>query len=163
MVPSGSNQGENIKCSLNRGDGKDCSLYSRNGTKVLIRRTTYMHKDQEAEWQLFLAAISRSAKTKSQRTEELVEASGSTLYVLGHGPGGPVKTHGPPHGQGGAAHIWPTTHGPRPGPAHHMYKISQPGQTWPITSSNFSARPSPSQFSDRPGPIRPDPARTTGP
>ena len=35
---------------------------------------------------------------------------------MGSGPGRPVKTHGPSHGPGGAAHIEPTSHGPRPGP-----------------------------------------------
>ena len=127
---------------------------------------------------------------------------------MGSCPGRPVKTHGPPHGPGGAAHIEPTSHGPRsgpahqistgwaaarpgpssfhrvvrslarpiqssedgprPGPAHHILKKSRPGPARPInfskvppgparpiTFSRVSARPCPSQFSDRPGPARP--------
>ena len=58
-------------------------------------------------------------------------------------PDRPVKTRGPPHGQGGAAHIEPTSHGPRPGLAHHIFEVSRP---WPARPINFS------KFSDRPGP-----------
>ena len=106
----------------------------------------YLHKDHEAEWKLVLAVRRRSAQAKSQRTEELVEASGSTPQPMGRGPGRPVKTGGPPHGQGGAAHdrahnSWAA----RPGPAHHIFKFSRPG----------TASPGPSHFQNiRPGPAR---------
>ena len=53
---------------------------------------------------------------------------------MGSGPGRPVKTHGPPHGPGGAAHIEPTSHRPRPGPAHQ------------IPRGCAAARPGPSKF-----------------
>ena len=53
---------------------------------------------------------------------------------MGSAPGRPVKTHGPLRGPGGAAHIEPTSHGPRPGPAH------------PISSRWAAALPSPSNF-----------------
>ena len=79
----------------------------------------------------------------------------STPHIMGHGPGRPVKTHGPPHRPGGTAHIEPTSHGPRPGPAHHILSFSRPGPARPIKFSKVSARPGPSQFSDRPGPVRP--------
>ena len=77
---------------------------------------------------------------------------------MGSGPGRPVKTHGPPHGHGGAAHIEPTSHGPRPGPAHHIFNFSRPGPARPINFSIFHgpARPGPSIFQkSRPGPARP--------
>ena len=47
-------------------------------------------------------------------------SSSSTSHLMGSGPGRPVKTHGPPRGSGGAAHIEPTSYGPRPGPAHQV-------------------------------------------
>ena len=100
---------------------------------------------------------------------------------MGSGPGRPVKPHGPPHGPGGAAHVEPTSHGPRPGPAYQISRgwaaarpgpsnfqrmgrgPAQPikfqrmgrGPTQPITFSNFHgpARPGPSNFQkSRPGP-----------
>ena len=80
-VPSGLNQGKNVKCCRRRGDGKECPLYTHNGTKALIRPT---HKDHEVEWKLVFARSCRSAHAKSQRAEALVEASGSTPHY--HGP-----------------------------------------------------------------------------
>ena len=90
---------------------------------------------------------------------------------MGSGPGRPVKTHGPPHGSGGAAHIEPTSHGPRPGPDHQVsrgWAAARPGPskvqrmgrgpTQPIHFSNFHgpARPGQSNFQKpRPGPARP--------
>ena len=59
---------------------------------------------------------------------------------MGSGPGRPVKTHGPPHGPGGAAHIEPTYNGPRPGPAHQIFKRLGPAR------HNFQIGPA------RPGP-----------
>ena len=47
-------------------------------------------------------------------------SSSSTLHLIGRGPGRPVEKHWPPHGSGGAADIEPTSHGPRPGPAHQI-------------------------------------------
>ena len=47
---------------------------------------------------------------------------------------GPIKTHGPPHGPGGTAHIEPNSHGSRPGPAHQV------SRRW------SAARPAPSNF-----------------
>ena len=112
-------------------------------------------------------------------------SSSSTPHLMGSGPGRPVKTYRPPHGPGGAAHIEPTSHGPRPGPvhqisrgwaaarpgpsnfqsmgcgparpikmsedgprpdpAHHIFKSSWPGPARPIRFSNVSARPGPAQ------------------
>ena len=58
---------------------------------------------------------------------------------MGRSPGRPVKTRGPPHGHGEAAHIKPTSH-----------------QSRPIKFSDDGLRPSPAlKFSDdgpRPGP-----------
>ena len=61
-------------------------------------------------------------------------SSSSTPHLMRSGPDRPVKTHGPPHGPGRAAHIEPTSHGPRPGPAHQNFR------EW------AAARPSPSHF-----------------
>ena len=88
-------------------------------------------------------------------------SSSSGTHLMGSGPGRPVKTHGPPHGPGGAAHIDPTCHGPWTGPAHqissifqrtgrvptrhHIFKFSRPGPAQPINFSNVSARPGPAQ------------------
>ena len=60
--------------------------------------------------------------------------SGTTPHVMCNGPARPVKTRGPLHGPGGEAHIEPTSHGPRPGPAHHFFR------GW------GAARPSPPRF-----------------
>ena len=57
--------------------------------------------------------------------------------LMGSDPGRPVKTHGPPHGPGEAAHIEPTSHGPRPGPAHQF------------CIGRAAARPGPSNFRGR--------------
>ena len=54
--------------------------------------------------------------------------------LMGSDPGRPVKTHGPPHGPGEAAHTEPTYLGPRPGPAHQIIR------GW------AAARPGPSKF-----------------
>ena len=72
-------------------------------------------------------------------------SSSSTPHLMGSGPGRPVKTHGPPHGPGRAAHIEPTSHGPRPSPAHQI------SRGW------AAARPGPSNFHmmGRGGPARP--------
>ena len=94
---------------------------------------------------------------------------------MGHGPDRPAKTRGPPHGQGGVAHIEPTSRGPRPGPAHQIFRgwaAARPGPsqfqrigrgpTQPITFASFygSARPGPIIFFKRLGPARPGPSRT---
>ena len=90
---------------------------------------------------------------------------------MGHGPGRPVKPHGPPHGPGGAAHVEPTFHGPRPGPAHQVSRewvTARPGPSIfqmmgrvparPIKISEDAPRPDPaSQFqisTARPGPSK---------
>ena len=151
-VPSGSNQGKNDKCCLHRGDGKECPLYTHNGTKASSR---HMHKDHEAEWSLVLAAGSKSAKTKGQRVEALFEASGSTLYLTGRGTSWPVKTRGPPHGQGGVPHVEPTSHEPRPGLAHQISRLWAAAWARPVKFSDDGPRPGPAyhilKFS-RPGP-----------
>ena len=97
----------------------------------------------------------------------------------------PMKTRGPPHGQSGAAHTEPTSHGPRPGPAHQitgrwaaarsgrsifqmMSRLALPGPSYlrvlgrgparPITFSKFYGpiRSGPSfSQNSRPGPVRP--------
>lgn len=108
-VPSGPNPGKDDKCCQRRADGKKCLLHARNGTKALVRR---LQKDHETKWKLILAASSRSAQGKSQRVEALVEASGSTPHIMGRAPGRPVKTRGPPRGQGGAPDVEPTSHWP---------------------------------------------------
>ena len=84
--------------------------------------------------------------------------SSCTPHLMGSGPGRPVKTHGPPHGPGGAAHIEPTSHGPRPGPARPII-FSEDGPRPSLVHQNFrgwaAARPSPSHFqifTARPGP-----------
>ena len=95
----------------------------------------------------------------------------STPHLMGSGPGRPVETHGSPHGPGGAAHTEPTSHGPRPDPAHHIsrgWAAARPGPSklqrmgrgpaQPITLSNCHGpvRPGPSNFQkSRPGPARP--------
>ena len=78
---------------------------------------------------------------------------------MGSGPGRPVKTHGPPRGSGSAAHIEPTSYGPRPCPAHQIFRAWAAARPGP---SNFrgwaAARPISSHFqffTARPGPARP--------
>ena len=63
--------------------------------------------------------------------------------LCGYGSGRPVKTRGQPHWQGRAARVEPTSHGPRPGPAHHIFKNCRPcpAPTQPITMSKPSAPP----------------------
>ena len=84
-------------------------------------------------------------------------SSSSTRNLVGSGPGRPVKTHGPPHGPGGAAHIEPTSHGPRPGPAHQIsrgWAATRPG---PSNFQRMGRRPARSIKISEDGP-RPDPA-----
>ena len=75
---------------------------------------------------------------------------------MGSGPGRPVKTHGPPHGPGGATHIEPTSHGPRPGPAHQIsrgWAAAQPGPSNFQRLGRGPARPIEiSEDGPRPGP-----------
>ena len=116
--------------------------------------------------------LGRPVKTRGRphgHGERRSSSSSSTPHLMGSGPGRPVKTHGPPHGPGGAAHREPTSHGPRPGPAHQNFRgwaaarpspshfqISRPGPARPINFSKVSARPGPSHFQkSRPGPARP--------
>ena len=99
-----------------------------------------------------------------------ISSSRSTPHLMVSGPGRSVKPHGPPHGPGGAAHIEPTSHGQRPGPAHQMsrgWAAARPGPSkfqrmgrgpaWPIKISEDGSRPGPAHhifnFS------QPDPAR----
>ena len=96
-------------------------------------------------------------------------SSNSTPHLMGSGPGRPIKTHGLPHGLGGAAHIEPTSHGPRPGlahpifrgwaaarPAHRFFIFLPPGPAHYCFKSLGPARPGPSPFQkSRPGPARP--------
>ena len=131
-VPSGLNQGKNVKCFLRRGGGNECRLYTHKGTNVLIG---HLDKDHEAEWKMVLAAGSRSAQAKRQRAEALAEA-GSTRHLMDRGPGQPVKSCGPPHGQGGAAHIKLT-----PGPSN--FGMMGRGPARPIIFWNDGLRPCP--------------------
>ena len=94
----------------------------------------------------------------------------STPHLMGSGPGRPVSTHGPLDRPGRAAHIEPTSHGPRPGPIHqiargwaaarlsqshfHFY-TARPGPVHHIIKRLGLARPRLSHFRKS----RPDPAR----
>ena len=83
-------------------------------------------------------------------------SSNSTPHLMGSSPGRPIKTHGPPHEPGGAAHIEPTSHGPRPGPAHQIsrgWAAARPDPSWAGWSGPYRAhisraapRPGPSNF-----------------
>ena len=53
-------------------------------------------------------------------------------HIMRHGPGRLVKTRGPPRGLCRAAHIKPTSHGLRPGPAHQS--SSRWAAAWPAPS-----------------------------
>ena len=97
--------------------------------------------------------------------------------------GRPVKTRGPPHGQSGPAHVEPTSHESRPGPAHQICILSAAARPGPTFSKNPGpARPGPHPISQILGPAyhifknlgqardkfqiglaRPGPARTIGP
>ena len=101
-------------------------------------------------------------------------SSSSKPHFMGSGPGRPVQTHEPHHGPGGAAHIEPTSHGPRPGPAHQVSRGWAAARPSPSHFQNFTARPGPSSVQKyRPGPAspitfskvsaRPGPAQTNGP
>lgn len=117
-VPSGPNQGKNMKCYV-AGAARVVLSTSTTAKKALIR---HLHKCHEAEGKLVFAASSRPAHAKNQRAEALVEASGSTSCIMGRSQGRPMNTRRPPHGQGEAAHPEPTSHYPRPGPAHPFFK-----------------------------------------
>ena len=109
--------------------------------------------------------------------------SSNSPHLMGHGPGRPVKTRGPLRGPGGAAHMEPTYHGPRPGPAHqclrvdrrpahpidvsedgpgpgpshHIFTFSRPSLAWPTNFPKVSTRPGPARHNLKIGPIRPGP------
>ena len=204
-------------CCLRRRDGKECRLYTHNGTEALIRhlhKASYYNKHPRRFARN--ASYERSCfwRTTTRTPQKSRSCSSSTPHLIGHGPGRPVKIRGRPHGHGGrrrssssstphlmgsgpgrpvknhgpggAAHIEPTSHGPRPGPAHQIFRgwaAARPssskfqrmgrGPTQPITFPNFHgpARPGPSNLlRSRPGPARPDhifkrlgPAQTNGP
>ena len=85
----------------------------------------------------------------------------STPQFMGRGPSRPVTTRRPPHGPGRAAHIKPTSHGARPGPAHQKI-VKTLGLAQPGPSIFFQkSRPGPAQpikfqpQNSRPGPARP--------
>ena len=93
---------------------------------------------------------------RPRHTQRSRSCSSSTPHLMGHGPGGPVKTRGRPHGPGGTAHIKPTSHGPRPGPAHQIargWAAARPGQPNFQRMRRGPARPT--KFSE--GGLRPDP------
>ena len=78
-----------------------------------------------------------------------------TPYLMGRGPDRPMKTRGRLHGQGGAVHIEPIYHGPRPGPAHQIsgwWAAARPG---PSILQMMGGRARPSTFSKFHGPARP--------
>ena len=79
-------------------------------------------------------------------------------HIMGRGPDRPMKTRGPHHGQGGAAHIEPTSHGPRPGPAHHIFEVSRLSPARPIKFKKNSARPGPAHHNFQNGLARPGPS-----
>ena len=107
VVPSGPNQGKDVKCGLGRGDGnKECFQYTHNNTKTMIRNL-YSYADHEQQ-------SSMGGRRSS---------SSSTPHVMVCGRGQAVETRGPPHVQGGAAHVEPTSHGPRPGLIHDNFQI----------------------------------------
>ena len=96
----------------------------------------------------------------------------STPLIMGRGQSRPVKTRGPPHRRGKAAHIKPTSHAPRPGPVHQIssrwtatlpslliFQIMGRGLAQPIKFSDHGPRPGPSHFQSS-RPVRPGPART---
>lgn len=55
-----------VKRCLCLGDGKECPLYTHNGTKALIR---HLRKDLRAEWKFVLAASSKSGQQESERRD----------------------------------------------------------------------------------------------
>ena len=85
-------------------------------------------------------------------------SSNSTSHLMGSGPGRPVKTHESPHGPGGAAHIEPTSHRPRPGPAHQIWRGWVAAWPDPSIFQRMGCGPAPTikNPADRP---RPDPAQ----
>ena len=183
-------------------DGKECTLYTHNGTKAFIRhlhkasyhiihprrfarnashcfwrKTTQPHPKQSynscssCKPHLMGYGPGRLVKTCGRphgRGGRRTSSGSCKPHLMGYGPGRPVKTCRPPHGPGGAAHIEPTSHGPRPGPAHQIsrgWTAARPGPSkfqrmgrgpaQPIRFSNFHgpARPGPSDFQkSRPGP-----------
>ena len=136
-------------------------------------------------WAAVRAGPSKGVGRLMGRAERPIQSP----HLMGSGPGWPVKRRVPPHGPGGAAHTEPTSHGPRPDPAHHIsrgWAAARPGPSklqrmgrgpaQPITLSNCHGpvRPGPSNFQkSRPGPARPitfskvsarpGPAQTNGP
>ena len=72
-VPSGPNQGSNVKCCPVRGDGTECPIHLQRHEGYHYR---HLQKDHDTECKLVLAASNRSAQAKTQRAEALVEASG---------------------------------------------------------------------------------------
>ena len=82
-------------------------------------------------------------------------SSNSTPHFMGRGPSRPGKTRGPPHGLGRAAHIKPTSHGQRPGPAHQISSRWAAARLGPSNFHMMGRGPArPIKFSDdgpRPG------------
>lgn len=81
---------------------------------------------------------------------------GSTLHLMGIGPGQSVETHGPHHGPGGAAHMKPTNHGPRLGPAHQISREWAAARPTPSNAQRMGRGPARainySEGGPRPGP-----------
>ena len=69
-----------------------------------------------------------------------------------------VKRSEPPQGLGRAAHMKPTSHGPRPGPAHPIFNILGPVR--PIPLSKFLTWRGPAHDKFQIGPAWPGPARS---
>ena len=66
-----------------------------------------------------------------------VVVASSTPHLMGSGPGRPVEAHGPPHGPGTAAHIEPTSHGPRPGLSNFQRMGRGPARRGPAQPITF--------------------------
>ena len=175
--PSAGQTRARTACCLRHRDGKECRLYTHNGTKAGPTFAQGIAKSYEPScfrW------ITTQAHPKS------LSCSGSTPRLMGHGPGRPVKTRGRLHGHGerssSSSGSTPHLMGSGPGPSKHMGRLmgraerpiqsphlmgrgpTRPiifqrmgrGPARPINFSKVSARPGPLHFQkSRPGPTRP--------
>ena len=140
-----------MKSCLSRGDGKEYSLYTHNGTKAIIRHLRKDHKQQISMGGQCSSSSStphvmgrgpgRPVKARGPPQGQggrRTSSSRNISHVRGCGPGQPVKTRGPPHGQGGAALVEPTPHGARPGPAPSYLQRMGHGPARLITLSKLT-------------------------
>ena len=68
-------------------------------------------------------------------------SSSSTPHTMGSGPCRPVTIHESPHGPGRAAHIEPTSHGPRPGPGAKTSRVWAAARLGPSNSPRIGRSP----------------------